>query len=306
MHLKLPNFIVVGFPKCGSTSLHYYLNSHPEVFMPKQKELHYFTNGILSSMQNGSGDKEVDKFNVKSFESYQGFFKGAERFKAVGDVSPSYINYPICINEIKERLGYNVKIIILVRDPIKRAFSNYLHLVRENREYLGFYEALKEESNRKEQGFSDFWYYTFNSMYYSKIKAYKEAFNDVMVLTTEEMKSNTREIIQSVYSFIGVNSNFMPENLNRRYNEGGVFKRNIITKFFFQQSKLRTIIKKSIPITPSMKHIKHKILSMYKQETPEIDPQAEDFLINLFKEDVHKLEKNFKVNTSNWNKKFYN
>ena len=304
MHSKLPNFIVVGFPKCGSTSLHYYLNAHPEIFMPKQKELHYFTNEILSSMQVGPGDKEVDMFNVKSFESYKEYYKGALNFKAAGDVSPSYINYPVCIKEIKKRLGDDIRIIILVRDPIKRAYSNYLHLVRENRETLGFYDALKEELYRKEIGYSDFWYYTFNSTYYSKIKAYLKAFNEVMIVTTEEMSSNTQQIIQSVYNFGGVDSNVMPENVNRRYNEGGVFKKNIITKFFFQQSKLRTTIKKCIPITPGMKHIKHKMISKYQQDTPLIDPKAEDFLINLFKEDVQKLKKELQVDISNWNKKF--
>src|SRR5690606_30047138 len=121
MQEKLPNFIVAGFPKCGSTSLHYYLNEHPDIFMPKQKELHYFTHKRLSSLCSGPADIEVDKFNIKTFEAYKAFYKGAQFYKAVGDVSPSYINYPECIEEIKQKLGDDIKVIVLVRDPINRA-----------------------------------------------------------------------------------------------------------------------------------------------------------------------------------------
>lgn len=303
---KLPNFVVVGFPKCGSTSLHYYLNEHPDIFMPRQKELHYFTNKILSSMTGGPGDKEVDKFHVKSFEEYKGFYKDVDSQRAVGDVSPSYINYPSCIIEMKEKLGLNLKIIVLVRDPIKRAFSNYLHLVREERELLDFYSALKMEPKRKKKNYSDFWFYSFNSDYYQKIKMFKEAFQNVLLITTEDMSMSTKETIQSVYRFLDVDDKFMPENVNRKYNEGGVFRKNLVTKFFFRQGKLRSLIKKNIPITPRMKHLKHALINKFHEKAPEIDPIAEKFLIDLFSKDVLKLERDFQINVKLWNPKFLN
>ena len=77
MNKRLPNFIIVGFPKCGSTSLHYYLNEHPDIYMPAQKELHYFTNDILSQFNDGPGDNRVNQFNVTSFSDYQRRFKNA-------------------------------------------------------------------------------------------------------------------------------------------------------------------------------------------------------------------------------------
>ena len=300
---RLPNFIIAGFPKCGSTSLYYYLNEHPEIFMPKQKELHYFTFDILSATLEGPGDIEVNKFHINNFEDYQKAYENVKNEIAIGDASPSYINYPSCIPRIKKKLGDNVKIIILLRDPIKRAYSNYLHLVREHREGLDFLSAIKEEENRKSKKYSDFWYYTFNSFYYEKIKVFKSEFKDVMIITAEEMSKDTQRVIGEVYSFLEVNQNFIPKNIDRKYNPGGAFKNNFITRFFFKQSKTRSLIKQVLPIAPWMKHLKHKIIKQYQEPTPNIDEETENYLVNLFEEDVMKLKSGLGVNIENWNTK---
>jgi len=304
MTKKIPNFIIVGFPKCGSTSLHYYLNEHPDIFMPTQKELHYFTHEILSQLNAGPQDNQVNQFNVSSFSDYKKRYKNLKDEKAIGEVSPSYINYPSCIDAIKEKLGTNIKIIVIVRDPIKRAFSNYLHLVRESREKLSFYEALEHENKRKEQNYSDFWYYSFNSKYFDKIRVFKDEFNDVLLVKTEDLNKQANEVLYKIYEFLEVDSSFLPKNLDKRYNPGGVFEENLITKFFFNQSKLRSFIKKVIPITPWMKHIKQKMIGKYKKTTPAIDEKSEDYLVDLLKNDVMNLNKEFHINIDDWNPKF--
>lgn len=304
--MRLPNFLIAGFPKCGSTSLHYYLSEHPEIFMPGQKELHYFTNPIISRLDKGPGDREVSKFFVRDFQAYKKFYKEVSLQKAVGDSSPSYINHPDIIPKIKETLGANTKIIVLLRDPIKRTYSNYLHLVRENREDLSFWEALKQEEQRKSKKYGDFWYYTFNSFYYEKIKCYKEEFDDVFLITSEELKENTQQVLQKIYQFLEVDESFIPKNINTTYNEGGLYKKNIWTKFVFEQSKGRSFIKKILPITSRMKRLKLKIIEKYKKPNPSIDENAEKYLANLFREDVMKLKKDFEINTELWNKKLSN
>lgn len=272
--------------------------------MPKQKELHYFTYPIISKLIYGHGDREVSDFFIKNFEDYKDCYKRASNEIAIGDASPSYINHPSCIPEIKEKLGRNTKIIVLLRDPIKRAYSNYLHLVREDRETLSFFDALQQEEQRKTDKYGDFWYYTFNSFYYEKIKAYKKDFDEVLLITSEELNEKTLETLQMVYGFLGVDSKYKPENIERRYNLGGVYDKNFFTNLMFKQSKLRNFIKQIVPITPGMKHLKHKITGKYKKETPKIDEKSESYLLNLFKNDVKKLKEEFGVNVNLWNKKF--
>lgn len=300
--MKLPNFIVAGFPKCGSTSLHYYFNEHPEIFMPPQKELHYFTYDILKELNAGKGDKESKKFHIGTYKEYKACYKEANGEIAIGDVSPSYANYAAAIPKIDRTLGSSVKIIIVVRDPIERAYSNYLHLVREDREQLCFYEALLQEKKRKLEGYSDFWYYTFNSLYAEKIERLKNHFTDVLVVTFEDFVSNKEERIKEIYGFLEVRSDFLPNNLDTQYNPGGVYKQNAITKFIFRQSKLKSFVKRVIPLTPSLKKVKLKTIQRYKEPTPQIDPKAEAFLVDIFREDVSKL-RIYGVKTEYWNDK---
>lgn len=299
--MKLPNFVIVGFPKCGTTSLHYYLDDHPEIFMPKQKELHYFTAKILKSQNKGPGDNSVNQFHIDSFQAYKQHFKKAQKkHKAIGDASPSYINYPETIPDIKEKLGADIKIIIVLRDPIRRAFSNYLHLVRENREKLSFFDALQAEEVRREIGYSDFWYYKWNSLYAKKVEIFKKAFDEVYIMTNENLKQNPLQSIQKLYKFLGVDANYKPQNLSKQYNPGGLYKQNLITKLIFRQSGLRRVLKRYMPITPGMKSFKQDILKQFEKPKPEIDKQSEDFLVDYLKEDVELLKSSFDINIESW------
>tara|TARA_R100001369_G_scaffold90716_1_gene130139 strand:- start:188 stop:1096 length:909 start_codon:yes stop_codon:yes gene_type:complete len=301
--MRLPNFIVAGFPKCGSTALHYYLNEHPEIFMPKQKELHFFTSHILQLQNKGSGDKEIKKTQIKTLEAYKNCYGGVNAETAIGDASPSYLNYPSEFEKIRDRLN-NPKVIILLRDPIKRAHSNYLHLVRSHRETLGFYDALMEENKRKELNYSDFWYYTFNSLYFDKIKAAKTIFDEVLIITQEELSNNTESAIKKVFQFLEVDSNFKPSNLDKRYNPGGTYKDNLITKLIFKENSFKTAIKKSFPIPVWVKHLKQRIIKRFKVKTPEMDIKTERYLLEVFKNDVNKI-KTLSVDVSEWNSKYF-
>lgn len=303
--MALPDFLIIGSPKCGTTSLHYYLDDHPEIFMPKQKELHYFTAEKLLSLNNGSGDKSVNQFHVKDFEKYQKHFsKSTSQSRILGEVSPSYINYPEIIPTIKKKLGTNIKIVIILRDPIERAFSNYLHLVREKREELSFYDALNTEEQRKEKGYSDFWYYKWNSLYACKVKKYFKAFDQVYVMTNEDLQNQTLKSIQNLYQFLGVESRYEPKNLLKKYNPGGLYDDNILTQLIFRQSKLRNFIKQNIPITAGMKNIKQKLLKTYEKPKPKIDLKAENLLIEYFKNDIKQLKNEVDLDFQYWNVKY--
>ncbi len=301
--MNKPHFIISGFPKCGSTALHYYVDAHPEIFMPKQKELHYFTQSYISKLNKGPGDLEAKKSQVKSLDSYFKMFEGVSGEKTIGETSPSYINYPNSFKKINKELD-NPKVIILIRDPIKRAYSNYLHLLREQRETESFRKSLDLESFRKSQQYSDFWLYTFNSFYYDKIIEAKKVFSDVLILTQEELNLDTKKTLIKVYKFLEVDSEFTPKNSKNRYNKGGLYKKNIITNFIFKQGKIKTIFKKIAPISPWMKSIKNSLISNYHYKAAPVDEETENKLVKLFKKQVYNLTK-LGVDTSMWNKKFF-
>lgn len=296
--MKKPNFIIAGFPKCGTTSLHHYLNEHPEIYMPAQKELHFFTFNILSKLNNGPKDAIVKKTQINNSEKYLNFYKGVTNEIAIGDASPSYINYPSQFKKIKKYLN-DPKVIIILRDPINRAYSNYLHLKRENRETLSFKEAIFKEDERKTNKYSDFWYYKFNSTYYDKIIKAKEIFSDVLILTSEELSNNGEATMKNVYKFLEVNDTFKLRRKFNNFNKGGHFKQNIFTKIIFQPSTLKNIIKQFIKPTSFLKIIISKIANIFRRKPQKIDDESLKYLKKHFRKEVEKL-KALNIDISKW------
>lgn len=296
--MKKPNFIIAGFPKCGTTSLHHYLSEHPQIFMPSQKELHFFTYEILSKLKNGPKDGAVKKTQIQDSKKYLDFYRNVKNEIAVGDASPSYINYPNQFLKIKEYLE-DPKFIIVLRDPINRAYSNYLHLKREQRETLTFKEAVNRENKRIKDKYSDFWYYKFNSTYYDKILKAKETFKEVLIITSEELNENHEATMKKVYKFLDVDCDFIAKRKSNSFNKGGYYKKNLFTKIIFQPSKFKNLIKKFIKPTPSLKILLARVASVFRAKTEEIDEETVLYLTKHFKEEVKKL-KSLNINTSNW------
>ena len=266
--------------------------------MPVQKELHFFTCNILSKLNKGPKDAIVKKTQINSSEKYLNFYKSVRNETAIGDASPSYINYPSQFKKIKEFLN-DPKVIIILRDPIDRAYSNYLHLKREHRETLTFKEAIFKEDERKTNKYSDFWYYKFNSTYYDKIIKVKETFSNVLILTSEELSNNGDATLKKVYKFLEVDDNFKLKRKFNNFNKGGHFKENIFTKIIFQPSMLKNIIKKFIKPTPFLKIIISKIANIFSKKTQIVDDESLKYLKKYFKKEVENLE-TLNIDTSKW------
>lgn len=301
--VKIPNFIIAGFPKCGTTSLFAYLERHPEIFIPPRKEMNFFTNPIISKLVGADGDALVNKFQVSSWEEYVSYYKPVTTQVAIGDVSPSYINFPSCYKTIYDKLN-DPKVIIIVRDPIKRAFSNYLHLYKKGREKLDFHQAIQEEETRVQLKYSPFWYYKKHSLYYEKIVEAKKIFSNVLVLTQEELKKDSKIVVEKIFEFLEVDNKFIPDNLNSEYNVGGVYKINFVTSIFIKESRFRNFLLEKLPVLKKLKPYKSKILKTFQVPTPKIDADSETFLVNYFKEDVKKV-KQLGIDVSSWNKKYF-
>ncbi|MEA3469299.1 MAG: sulfotransferase, partial [Thermodesulfobacteriota bacterium] len=111
-----PNFFLIGAARSGTTSLHKYLEAHPEIFMSEVKEINYFSN---------------NRYWEKGINWYESHFKTATE-KIRGEASTSYTNYPL-IKDVPKRLFHylpDAKFIYILRDPIDRFLSHYLHRIR--------------------------------------------------------------------------------------------------------------------------------------------------------------------------------
>lgn len=163
---SLPDFLIIGAQKAGTTSLYRHLEQHPRVLSAAKKEVHYFDNK----------DRHW-KHGLKWYRAHfpitlkKQYKRWAYHQKVIsGEASPDYLFHPLAPKRIYD-LVPNVKLIVLLRDPIARAYSQYHHNVRQQREQLTFEQALDQEQERIENEIdrllADPNYYSFNYAHYS-------------------------------------------------------------------------------------------------------------------------------------------
>ena len=303
---NLPNFLIVGIAKCGTSSLHNYLAQHPQVFMSAVKEPRFITSQFTQFPLNGPGDDKVEEWYVKQYEDYAKLFEDSSGALAVGESSAdtAYF-YNGSIPVIKKYLG-DPKIIIVLRNPIKRACSAYQHLVRDEREDLPFEEALREERSRIHNNWELIYHYTAVSHYYEPVKAFMESFTNVLVILNEDLERNPRKTLLEVFKFLEIDST-VPIDTDVHHNMSGVPKIRWIHHFFFEENKLRKMIRPFVRLFLSH-HLREKISNKI-QETNltrlKIDPTLQKKLAVLFRDDIRKLECLLKRDLSFWLKDKY-
>ena len=173
--------------------------------LPEIKEPSYFASSIspLPRRQTGSTD---------DLERYQSIYKGADRFAAIGDASPFYLWYCDAPAKIKTA-SPSARIIIMLRDPVERAYSHYLMGVHYGAERRPFLNALREDHGRKKEGFSSTWHYSNHSLYHLQVRRYLETFGSeqVAIFLFEDLKRNPVDPFARIALHLGIESQFHNE-----------------------------------------------------------------------------------------------
>jgi hypothetical protein len=169
--------MIVGSARCGTTSLYYYLKQHPEIGFPEKKEPKFF-----SLPHCGPGDGSVDEARVMNRTEYESLFQGMAGCKRVGDASSDYLYFHhYTAQAIRDTVG-DIPILILLRDPVERAFSAYNNMLRDQREKLPFGEALKAEEERLAENWDWMWAYKSGGLYAAQVKTFQSTFSRVKVI----------------------------------------------------------------------------------------------------------------------------
>ena len=291
----LPNFLIIGPSKSGTTSLYEYLNSHPEVYMSPVKEAKFL---VSESIQDRLKRKNEEADVISSLEDYVDLFSGVQNEKAIGEVSPQYFRlHNEAIEAIQEYLR-DVKIIIPLRNPVDRAFSAYTHLVRDGKETLSFEESLTHEKKRMENNWGGMWAFTGNGMCYERVKAFQENFSDVTVVLLVNLKKDSETFISNLYSTLSVDPNFRPD-MSVRYNVSGVPKSRKMHSLL--SNPPNWVRKLSHILTP--KSFREKLRRKMRDsnlDKPKLDPQTRKKLQGVFREDVKKLSALLERDLMHW------
>ena len=147
--MTLPNFLIIGAPKCGTTSLYAYLKQHPQVFMTIPKEPTFFGNEGTDGLFNGPHDEDRAYHSrvITNFADYKALYDRVTNEKAIGEASIYYLYLPKAPEQIQKYVPKAAMFAVL-RNPADRAYSAYTHVVRQARERRSFADSLREEPER--------------------------------------------------------------------------------------------------------------------------------------------------------------
>ncbi len=227
-----PNIFIVGTPKGGTTSLFNYLEAHPEIFIPKIKEPHYFS---FREVKNTYYKTNI----IDTKEMYLKLYKDVSNEKAIGDFSSSYLYHYESAERIKA-FNPSAKIIAVLRNPVDRAISHYL--MDYNLGYINV--SLKEVIMNKHNYAAFYEQYVEIGFYEEQIEKYFEVFgrSNVLIILSENLFSKTEETLLEVLNYIGVNPNHKVD-LTQKFNQYKKPKYEFL-KIMLQSEKAKKIVNK--------------------------------------------------------------
>jgi hypothetical protein len=297
-NLRWPNFFVVGAQRAGTTSLYTYLNGHPDIFMPEIKEPHYFARVehghevILRSL--------LSKV-INTEEEYLELFKGAGSRPLLGEASPFYLYDPEAPARIKEK-SPDARIIALLRDPIERAHSSYLVARLEGRETKSFYESVREDYARAHKALGVSYLYIELGLYSEQVQRYLDTFGPdrVRFYLYDDLAADAGRIVRDACDFLGVD--FRDGDFFDATKKHGGYKvpRNRFVNFVMGDPRLRSLALTVTP-RPILTFLRDNYLFI-EPPKPEVTSEAREFLQELFREDVRRLEAIINRDLSHWMK----
>lgn len=279
-----PNFFIIGATKAGTTALYSYLKKHPDIYLSDVKEPQYFCN---------------DELYNRGLEFYlDTFFRGSKKYKARGEATPHYLYYEKSARRIAETFpGDNVGLIVILRDPVQRAYSLYWNMVNEGVEDLAFEDAIAAERRRMHDRGMDpagsiQYQYIDSGMYARQIKMYQGYFDrrQIYIMFLQDMVGEPDRAISGVCEFIGVQG-FSNSEAKKILNEAGRPRSRVLHNLIRNPYGLKRIAGKML--SERMKYrLANAVLRMnwrpYKY--PTMNGETERRLREVFKEDVLELQ----------------
>lgn len=287
-----PTFLVVGGAKCGTTSLYFYLQEHPEIFV-SGKDSFFFNPEAMRTA--GQADR------VCGEEAFRAPYSSgsARQAKASGEVASSYLYcYEEAIPGILETVG-DVQIIILLRNPVERAYSDFMFRSRDGSEKRTFPDAIDDELSGAKQPF--FQEYIGKGMYSDPVQTFLENFSEVKVCLFDDLKTDALGFVQEICRFLGVDDSFVPD-VNQRYNASGSARSRVIQQLLFKPDgwklKIRDALLRWLPeqkVAAMVESLRSK--NMVRKAMPSAMRQR---LCKLYQDDVNRLQKMLGRDLQHW------
>ena len=293
--MALPNLLIVGAAKSGTTSLHNYLNQHPDIFMCSPKEPHFLINKEIGKQRINNG--------IIDIKDYETLFSEKSHLKYRGESSVMYLSFPeISIKNNKHYLDDDIKIIIMLRNPVERAYSGYQHVKRYNMmENLSFEDALElgEERYHNIKNLTPASRYLELGNYYNQVNLFKKSFDNIHIVIYDDYKTDFNEELNKIFDYLEVVR--ITINAEQQHMVGGwEWKSDGMKKLMMQQNLLKLFLRLIIPFKSLRQYIRAKFQKANMKVVATINPETEKWLKEYYKQDVAKLSELLNRDLNNW------
>lgn len=292
--MKLPTFLIIGVEKSGTTSIYNYLKQHPQVYMSPIKETSFME-------RDWEDDRSEKKGRIRTFEAYCALFKDVTDEIAIGEASPIYLFRYKSSSERIERYLPNVKMIAILREPVQRAYSDYLMHIRDAINF-GKVGTLSEQAKFH----SDTSFTIRKGFYYEPVKYFFDKFGRerVKIYLYEDLCHDSVALMQDIYRFIGVDDSFAA-NTSHRAQKAAIPKNILLNRLIKTRNPVRTAIASFLRLFTSEK-MREKMrssiirLNLQEKEAIPLTSEEKEILQELYREDILKLQDLLQRDLSSW------
>jgi len=311
----LPNFLIVGAPKAGTTSLYHYLDQHPQIFMSPIKEPNYFASEIrpenfsdelqtqvakdLQELQEYlHGPMREKRFGglVTQWDDYLRLFQGVKGGKAIGEASVCYLWSKTAAANIRLKIPA-AKIIMILRNPAEVAFSLYLQSVSNGLVRGPFRKMLQDSQLCNKEEFSLLYPFLELGLYYEQVKRFLELFprENVLILWYEQYQARQLETLASIFRFLNVDTSFVPDT-SQRYLEPKIPRFTAIS----HSLKKYGAWQRAGNWTPTVLKPFWRRLVFRRRDSVVMDNKDKEWLYEYYREDIRELSKLVECDLTAW------
>lgn len=311
--IKKPDFFIVGAAKAGTTALYNYLKPHPEIYFSPIKEPHYFSTDIEVAemradfkknaltdiseyLRNSLGSPRHGAF-VRNESHYHQLFSLANGEKRIGESSVSYLYSNVAGKNIKA-FNVDAKIIIILREPVERAFSHYLMDLRIGYEQTSFKDAVFSDINKVKKGWGQTHLYIELGQYYEQVKRFMNIFEptNIKILLHDDFKKSPEKVLKDVFSFLDIADKTAEIDFLERHNKAELPKSRLLQRV----EKIPVVQKILADFIPGKLRRKLKRGFYSTDNLPKLTDADRKSLGHFFSEDIQKLSKLINRDLSHW------
>jgi len=302
--IKLPDFLLIGAGKSGTTSIDKYLKAHPQIFMPPKEPCYFAFSGLSDTQLNQIQDLKYNfPRSVLTLKDYTKLFASSQEGQILGETSPIYFHNENAPLQIYKFIP-DVKLVVILRQPVDRLYSRFLHLAGEGRPPT---ESFKEVINKnsiwwtRDDLIQEGFYFTNLSRY---IGLFPHA--NIKIVFYDDFVSNPQELMKEIYDFLNVSTNFIPDT-TVIYNQSGFVRNQFYDFIIGKSSPVKATIEKITPgFYDKMRNniSVRKLINKMRQlnlNRPPLDPKLKSEITHLiYKEEIIKLQDLVKRDLSKW------